>query len=115
MVAIKHNTSVPLLSEQQVVDCTSGDCAEGGNAWKSAGEILNSSGITAAHVYPYTGYKNECQSKDKPISAKITTLNLVPSDEDQMARALVAHGPLSIHLCGGALHHYKKGVYKPKD
>ncbi|KAI1707822.1 papain family cysteine protease domain-containing protein [Ditylenchus destructor] len=115
MFAIKHNTSVPVLSEQQVVDCTSGDCEQGADPWESAGQLINSSGIVAEDVYPYTGHKGKCSSKHKPIIAKITTRNLVPSDEDQMAKALVAHGPLSIAVCGHPLHQYKRGVYKPKN
>ncbi|KAI1701201.1 papain family cysteine protease domain-containing protein [Ditylenchus destructor] len=115
MVAIKHNTSVPVLSEQQVVDCTKGDCKYGGDPWVSAGQLINSSGIMAADVYPYTGKKKECRSKQKPILAKITARNLVPRDEDQMAKALVAHGPLSIAMCGSPIQNYKRGVFKPKD
>jgi C1A family cysteine protease len=61
--AIKDGGAVPLLSEQQLVDCTTTYGNEGCNGgWPSYGlEYVKDYGQTTSSAYPYTGRDGTCK------------------------------------------------------
>merc|ERR1712080_513185 len=86
------------VSEQQMVDCVSGNDCNGGH-------MING--------WPYTAHNGHCQFQDDLIVSHISGYEQVSSNEDQMEAALVEIGyPLSIAVhAGSSFQHYSSGVY----
>jgi C1A family cysteine protease len=72
--ATKISTGVlPSLSEQQVLDCGAGTCADGSGiraAWRT---IQSTGGLCARDAYPYRGAKGTCASES--CGAKLSTVS----------------------------------------
>ncbi|KII71358.1 Testin-2 [Thelohanellus kitauei] len=92
---------LPLLSEQEIVDCAviyhSRGCSGGQPVnvydWAADYGLLNQS------FYPYTGKEGTCRSKRPVPDYRIKSFVNIPSrDEKQMIRILSFKGPLSITM-----------------
>lgn len=111
------------LSEEQLVDCdksypskTQGDqgCQGGlpANAmgWLSTEHI----GLEYESKYPYVGRDGKtCAATKSDEAVFISSFLVIKPDEDQMAAALVQHGPLSIGLNAGPMQFYMGGISDP--
>jgi cathepsin F len=107
------------LSEQELVDCDhtgpDGDqgCQGGlpSNAFKWL--IANKTGLEAETTYSYTGRDGSCKAQKADELVFISSWKQIPSDEAQMAAALVQYGPLSIGINAGPMQWYMGGIANP--
>jgi len=108
------------LSEQELVDCDKtgpdGDLGcQGGlpsNAFKFL--IANKTGLELESKYPYTGRDGPaCKAQRSDELVFISSWKQIPSDEAQMAAALVQYGPLSIGINAGPMQWYMGGIANP--
>ena len=111
----------PLLSEQQLVDCSGhfGNFGcDGGLPSHSFEYIQWAGGITTESQYPYTGKDGNCTLTGKTFDAfaPFGSANVTTNDEPAMIRALYNIGPLSIQFdVAKDFMHYKSGVYSSKE
>ncbi|CAN6363663.1 unnamed protein product [Urochloa humidicola] len=110
--AITKGGAPPVLSEQQLVDCTSYGCGradvDGAFKW-----VVQNGGITTAAAYPYTGKAGTCQA-GKPVAVRIRDykrLSLIGNETALME--VVARQPVAVGFDGSdpCFQHYARGVY----
>eukprot|EP00931_Biecheleriopsis_adriatica_P078734 TRINITY_DN52156_c0_g1_i1.p1 TRINITY_DN52156_c0_g1~~TRINITY_DN52156_c0_g1_i1.p1 ORF type:complete len:491 (-),score=131.68 TRINITY_DN52156_c0_g1_i1:151-1572(-) len=104
------------LSEQELVDCDkNGDhgCQGGLPANAFQDMIKNSLGLELETKYPYKGRNGACAAQAPQEVAFIKGYKQISTDEDQIAAALVQHGPLSIGLNAGPMQWYMGGIAHP--
>lgn len=119
------------LSPQQIVDCSKGCSSEmyngknitvcnegcnGGWPWSAMWDIEKWNGLVGWNDYTYTGRSGTCQDKPSPKTlAKISNYTCITHedglDEDELARALVTYGPLSIAMNANNFFSYKSGIF----
>jgi cathepsin L len=122
--AQKHNGALPVLSEQEILDCTpnpngcggTGGC-EGGTGKLAMAKLIELGGQTSEWKYPYISYWGEdfkCKfnvSKTTP-TAVLANYVLLPSNH---APSIIEHlansGPLIINIDASAWSAYESGVF----
>jgi C1A family cysteine protease len=121
---------LPILSTQQLVACDMVDLGcDGGNTENAYAYVKKAGGLDTARDYPDTssssGDTGRCKWDKKEV-AKITGFTYATKpcndgpckhqDEDALAAALVAKGPISICVNAGsdAWQSYQKGVFSKK-
>ncbi|XP_072392899.1 cathepsin L-like proteinase [Diabrotica undecimpunctata] len=96
-LAIHKNQAIP-LSEQELMDCDTGNSACFGGNPDVAFEYIESNGISSESQYEYTQQKGECRKvENKPVSSISGWLG-VPSDEDALMEAVAQYGPVSVSV-----------------
>lgn len=90
------SVNLPLLSEQQVVDCSHNEGNEGcgGGLMTSVFEYLMKDGSCNEKDYAYTGTDGQCKSCKAAIKVKDYTV--VSSEHGQLEQAIGLKGPVSI-------------------
>jgi C1A family cysteine protease len=116
---LNNGTSVS-LSEQELVDCSTGCLASdpelcnggcgGGLPWLAYEDIMSWGGIGAEDAYPYSGEDGTCNREKTPVVAKISNWTAIPNDLSKIEAYLAAHGPLSITLNANLLMSYTSGI-----
>jgi cathepsin F len=110
----KHLT---FFSEQQLVDCdhVDQDAGCGGGFMESAFKyLMSTNGLETENDYKYTGRDGRCVYDAKKAAVKVKGYRFASSqDEDEIAKMLVATGPLAIALDASPLQFYYGGIYKP--
>lgn len=121
--AIKYG-NLPVLSEQQIADCSpnpkhcggTGGCA-GGTAEIGLEGIIASGGLASEWTYPYISYFGSnfnCSfnaTKTRPV-AKVTDYVVLPPNEEQpILNAVATIGPLAISADAGSWSLYESGVF----
>mmetsp|Transcript_52725 Transcript_52725/g.94628 ORF Transcript_52725/g.94628 Transcript_52725/m.94628 type:complete len:451 (-) Transcript_52725:90-1442(-) len=104
------------LSEQELVDCDHNDdhgCQGGLPANAFQDMIKKNLGLELEKAYPYTGRNGACEAKPPTEVAFITGFKQISTDEDQIAAALVKHGPLSVGINAGPMQWYMGGIAHP--
>lgn len=104
------------LSEQQALDCSrefGNKGCDGGfpeNVFKS---IQAQGGICSEESYPYTAVESTCAIKNDFVATKTAGFTWIkPEDEDQLLKALVTVGPISVAIqAQTTLKLYASGVY----
>jgi C1A family cysteine protease len=128
MTYIKTN-KMPLLSEQQLVDCDpqSSGCGGGWTYW--AFQYLGSVGGQELNVtYPYHAVNQQCQFRASSIAAKINAATpfkyaidpcksgpCPEQDEVKMRAQLAALGPFSVCVNAQTWNDYQGGVMQGAD
>jgi len=117
--------TLPVLSEQQALDCTPNpdDCGGTGGCGGGTAEIIYqqlvaSGGITSEQQYPYVGEDEQCQFNNKttPIVAKISGYVALPSNQYQpVMNAVATVGPLVINVDASSWFGYDSGVFDGCD
>jgi cathepsin F len=109
------------LSEQNLVDCDH-MCSEwkgqqacdsgcgGGLMWSAFKYVIKNGGIDTEETYDYEGMDDSCRFNKKNVGAKITDWKKLPTDEKQLAAALVSGGPISVAINADPLQGYSGGV-----
>ncbi|CAG9567502.1 unnamed protein product [Danaus chrysippus] len=109
-----HGTLVS-LSEQQELDCQSGDgCQSGGYPDAAMNVLAQQGGCMSEDSYPYEEAKGQCRTDPSKIVVKVTGgSKLTVTSEDDLKDALANNGPLSIALiiCP-EFQHYSGGIYE---
>ncbi|KAI1703225.1 papain family cysteine protease domain-containing protein [Ditylenchus destructor] len=109
------------LSEQQLLDCGSGNCslaqpnvAYSGHYIRALTELKQKQDgkVMRESDYPYEGKKGECRFNDSIAEAKVIDALSTPQDEGIMAAAVVDVGPLAVCLCSGPLQFYAGGIVR---
>jgi len=120
--ALKYPGKLPVLSEQQILDCTpnpndcggTGGCG-GGTVELAAARIMVMGGLSIESDYPYVsgdGSNYQCDmTKFKPL-AKVKNYYDLPSNQLNPVLGFVANkGPLSISVDASAWSGYESGVF----
>jgi len=112
--------TLPVLSEQQSVDCTpnpndcggTGGCG-GGTAELIYNQLLKTGGVTSEANYPYVGSDETCYfNNSTPIVAKISGYVALPSNQyGPVMQAVATQGPLVINVDASSWFGYASGVY----
>jgi len=117
------NHSLPLLSEQEFVDCdhtcseyhNQKTCDQGCNGGLMSNAFtfaIQEKGVDSETSYPYEGVDGTCRFKPASVQALISNWTMLSTDEDQMAAYLVAHGPVSIAADAEPWQFYTGGVFR---
>jgi len=104
------------LSEQELIDCDNLDNGCGGGLMTQAFEAVeNLGGLETEIDYPYEGHSDRegCQLKKSEIKVSISKAVNVSTDEVDIAKFLVKHGPLSVGVNANAMQFYMGGVSHP--
>ncbi|XP_055922541.1 putative cysteine proteinase CG12163 [Eupeodes corollae] len=101
-------------SEQELLDCDTIDSACNGglpdNAYKA---IENIGGLELESQYPYEAKKKQCHYNSTLTRVKISGAVDLPKNETEMAKFLIANGPISIGINANAMQFYRGGVSHP--
>jgi len=94
------NGTLVSLSEQQLVDCSTAQGNQGcnGGLMDDAFQyVIKNKGLTTEAAYPYSATgPNNCQSKGKPVAARISKFVDVTPNSDQALMAAIAKQPVSV-------------------
>ncbi|KAK3431577.1 zingipain-2 isoform X1 [Eucalyptus grandis] len=105
---------LPVLSEQQLIDCdTENNGCEGGLTVDAFRYIIQNQGITSEDTYTYQEMDGICDStKEAQQVAQITDFAEVQPGEDELLKA-VAQQPVSVRIAGSGqeFRHYVGGVF----
>ncbi|VVC40349.1 Hypothetical protein CINCED_3A011948 [Cinara cedri] len=104
------------LSEQELIDCDAMDNGCGGGLMTQAFEAIeNLGGLETESAYPYEGHEDRkgCQLNKSKLKVSISKAVNVSTDEGDIAKFLVAHGPLSVGVNANAMQFYMGGVSHP--
>ncbi|NP_001156453.1 cathepsin F isoform 1 precursor [Acyrthosiphon pisum] len=104
------------LSEQELIDCDNLDNGCGGGLMTQAFEAVeNLGGLETESDYPYEGHADRkgCQLKKSDVKVSISKAVNVSTDEEDIAKFLVKHGPLSVGVNANAMQFYMGGVSHP--
>ncbi|KAI4969141.1 hypothetical protein ZWY2020_000055 [Hordeum vulgare] len=112
--AISTGGSPPVLSEQQLVDCSTlhHGCGRGwmDDAFKW---VIMNGGITTEAAYPYTGKAGNCQT-GKPVAVRLRSYKKVtPPGNEAGLKEAVAQQPVAVSFdySDPCFQHYIGGVY----
>ncbi|KAL6050146.1 E3 ubiquitin-protein ligase HTD1 [Balamuthia mandrillaris] len=110
--------SLPVLSEQQIVDCdTTDQGCNGGYPTSAYDYIMNAGGLEAEKQYPYEARDGQCQfQKGKVVASIKNYLSATSSkNETQMQMVLYNQGPLSVCVAATSWQTYQGGVVTSCD
>ena len=114
--AITTREDLPLLSEQQLVDCAgafNNQGCNGGLPSQAFEYIMYAGGLTSEDQYPYTGKTGTCKTGFTVVAkARRGSYNITYLDEGAISYALAFNGPVSIafQVISG-FKDYNGGVY----
>ncbi|KAG6513524.1 thiol protease SEN102-like [Zingiber officinale] len=103
------------LSEQELVDCDTGNSGCDGGLMDNAFEFIkNVGGITTEATYPYTAQQGPCSASkvNNPV-VTIDGYEDVPSNNENALQQAVANQPVSVAIDAGdqAFQFYSEGVF----
>jgi len=104
------------LSEQELVDCDKVDQGCNGGLPSNALQYLQDHGLgeEAETDYSYTGRDGQCSAEKSAEKVFVKEWKVVDgTDEDQLAAALIQHGPLAIGINATPMQWYMGGVSNP--
>ncbi len=94
------NGTLPSLSEQQLVDCSTAEGNQGcnGGLMDDAFQyIINNKGITTEDAYPYTATgPNTCEAKGKPVAATLSGYKDVAVNNELALETAIVQQPVSV-------------------
>ncbi len=94
------NGTLPSLSEQQLVDCSTAEGNQGCNGGLmdyGFQYIIDNKGITTEDAYPYTATgPNTCEAKGKPVAATLSGFKDVTPNSEVALETAVAQQPVSV-------------------
>ena len=119
---VAHKT-LPLISEQQLVDCdkecmnypgtTQKVCDKGckGGLMPIAFEYAIKNGMEAEDDYPYKGVDQTCKFDKNKVKYHFSKWFMIKDNEDAIIEAINKYGPLSIGVDATYWSFYSKGIY----
>jgi cathepsin F len=110
--------SLPVLSEQQTVDCdTNGQDqgCDGGFPYGAYQYMIQAGGVESESAYPYTAEDGSCHFNAKKVVAKIDNWMYVTKSQNEKAMQsfLFTHSPLSVCVDAETWQDYNGGVITP--
>ncbi|KAF1743315.1 hypothetical protein MXB_968, partial [Myxobolus squamalis] len=100
-----HNKLLEDLSAQEIIDCSWEYWNYGcyGGTHSNVFDYCMENGISTSLAYPYRGQHYQCNRNNPNSSYKLTGYNyLTKGDEDNLLRALIYIGPISISINAGS-------------
>jgi len=94
------NGTLPSLSEQQLVDCSTAEGNQGCNGGlmdQAFQYIIDNKGITTEDAYPYTATgPNTCEAKGKPVAATLSGFKDVAVGSETALETAIVQQPVSV-------------------
>lgn len=94
------NGTLPSLSEQQLVDCSTAEGNQGCNGGLmdyAFQYIIDNKGITTEDAYPYTATgPNTCQASGKPVAATLSGFKDVTPNSEVALETAIVQQPVSV-------------------
>lgn len=114
--AIK-NSRILDLSEEQLLDCDSGnDGCDGGIMDQAFRYIKNAGGLMSEADYRYTQVKDTCRFKKNRALVRVTGWKTVGSkNEETIKKMLVSTGPLAVAVNADNMQNYQGGIIDESD
>jgi cathepsin L len=120
-LASTTNGNLAVLSEQQILDCTSnpnhcggtGGCG-GATVELAYQQLVKQGGLSSEWTYPYMSYFGEaftCNATRGRVVAKVTSYVNLPANEYDPIVTQLAQGPLAISVDASAWFTYESGVF----
>lgn len=102
------------LSEQELVDCDQLDQGCNGGLMDNAfAEIIRIGGLETEDDYAYDAHAEQCHFEESKAKVFINGSLDIGQDENEIAEALMEHGPLAIALNAAWMQFYHGGVSHP--
>ncbi|XP_073996147.1 cathepsin F-like isoform X3 [Rhodnius prolixus] len=109
-----QNKELLSLSEQELVDCDTFDKGCLGGDFDTAYRAIEFiGGLETETDYPYKGWSDRCHFNKSEIKVSISGAYNVSHDEEDIAKYLVANGPISVAVNANAMQFYMGGVSHP--
>jgi len=115
------NGNLPLLSEQQILDCTANPDHCGGTGGCSGAtvelawdQLIKQGGLASGWTYPYNSYFGEafqCNATRSKIVAKVTSYVNLPANKYGPIATQLAKGPLAVSVDASVWFEYESGVF----
>jgi len=105
--------TLPNLSEQQLVDCSTANMGcNGGNADQAFQYIVTNNGITSEDQYAYQGSQGTCNTGVTAVATITGNQDVTSGDENALMQA-VNIGPVSIYIeaDSSSFQYYTGGVF----
>lgn len=114
--AIKNNKILD-LSEEQLLDCDSGnDGCDGGIMDQAFKYIRNAGGVMSESDYRYTQNKDQCRFKKSKAVVKVSSWKIAGSkNEETIKKMLVNTGPLATAINADNMQNYSGGIIDESD
>lgn len=94
------NGTLPSLSEQQLVDCSTAEGNQGCNGGlmdDGFQYIIDNKGITTEDAYPYTATgPNTCEAAGKPVAATLSGFKDVAANSEAALETAIVQQPVSV-------------------
>lgn len=111
--AIKHGKLLE-FSEQELVDCDKVDEGCNGGLMDNAYRVIEKlGGLESESDYPYEGSDDTCHFDVNRVEVQLTGAVNISHNETDMAKWLMANGPISIAINANAMQFYMGGVSHP--
>jgi len=112
----RKNKALVSLSEQQIVDCSTGygnNGCNGGLMTNSFLYVKNAGGIETEQAYPYEAKQAYCRFSTAYIGAKVKGYSNVKASEISLKTAVASTGPISVAIDAShrSLQFYTGGIY----
>lgn len=106
------NQQSVVLSEQQLVDCsTQNNGCHGGLMNKAFKYVLTAGGVTTNSSYPYVAKEQICQFKEGDGVVTISDYGMLIADQGALKYVVGTHSPVSIAVYSNPLFRYTSGVF----
>ncbi|KAL1212808.1 Senescence-specific cysteine protease SAG39 [Cardamine amara subsp. amara] len=105
------------LSEQQLIDCTTGNNGcKGGTVGEAFNYIIKNRGISSERKYPFQEKQGTCQSNIRP-AIRIREFQSVQSNNERALLEAVSRQPVSVSICArvAGFIYYSGGLYDARD
>jgi len=112
-VTAANGKGLPILSEQQIVDCdTTDDGCDGGWPYNAYQYIISAGGQDTESTYPYTAEDGTCAFNPSNVAAKISGWKYVTKNENEnhMQTYVYQNSPISICVDAEVWQTYTSGV-----
>lgn len=108
--AKKHGGQPPILSEQQVVDCSTNDHGCSGGWPLNVFEYAKDKGLMLASDYPYSATTGTCKYDASKVYARASSYGYTDTTVDAMKTAIYNYGMISVALNADKMQTYVSGI-----
>jgi len=108
--AKKHGGAPPVLSEQQVVDCSTSDHGCSGGWPYNVFEYAKTYGLMLASDYPYSAASGTCKYDASKVKARVSTYGYVDTTVPAMKDAIYTNGIISVAVNANKMQVYASGI-----